>query len=221
MEFRLSRMTLQGKVAVTNLLLIACCVKITMADILPWGGWADHAVSFVLSALSFPIGWLSLLARDRLTSLLTLGVYIPANAYLWGFLVAELSKWRRQRKPGQHLMEFHLWRLTLQGKIAMGILSVIGVLLAVARIIYPAHYIYSAGSLYESDILSTPIGWGIAVLTFPLGWISEDVCDIDTNFWTIGMTALLIMLNAYLWGFFVAAIVRRCNRGKSDQANSE
>jgi CDP-diglyceride synthetase len=215
MQFRLSGMTLQGKVAVANLLLIASCVKIEMAEVFPWGGWADQMVSFALSALSFPLGWLSfLMIRNRLMTCLSLGLLIPANAYLWGYLVTVAARWRRRRQPGQRLVEFRLYRLTLQGKIAMGILGTICVLLAVAHVMYPAHHIYKAGCPSGSRIFSTPVGWGIAVLTFPLGWVSAEVSDIMRRCWTISMTACLILLNAYLWGFIVASSVRWCNRDK-------
>jgi len=112
MRLRLFKLGLEGKVAVTNLLLIGCALAVVRIGIAlgfpELDAHAQHelwatagAIAWIMVVvLSFPVGWLSAVLGSGDSFMVTIlaAVFLPLNAYLWGYVVAAIVKWRRARK---------------------------------------------------------------------------------------------------------------------------
>lgn len=105
-------------------------------------------------------------------------------------------------------MAFHLYKMTLQGKIAMANLTAIGLAAVSFLLIYPK-------GLY-SDAMMAHRQWAdffivvVMVVSFPVGWVGGFLGD---SFCCLGGHIidfpLSVPLNAYLWGYVGEALARR------------
>ena len=100
-------------------------------------------------------------------------------------------------------MGFRLFRMGIEGKIAVANLALIGCALCVVR---ASIYIRSEGWLAARAVAEV----AVAVLGFPVGWISALGGDTGGSPMVFILGAIFLPLNAYLWGYVVAAVVRRC-----------
>ena len=102
-------MGLEAKVAVINLSLVACALLVLRLTLTgppqPSGLLVFAATSayIVIVILSFPVGWLSLLlAGGAIGSVFMVFVlaciFLPLNAYLWGYIAAAIVRRRAGRK---------------------------------------------------------------------------------------------------------------------------
>lgn len=113
-------------------------------------------------------------------------------------------------------MQFRLYKMGIEGKVAVANMALINCALAV--ILYHVH-IQSEGSRAAAEIASG----AMIVLGFPVGGISligSSMHGPDVMFFTL--LAIFLPLNAYVWGYTVAAIVsshkaRRARRLSGDQ----
>ncbi len=111
MKLRLYKMGIEGAVAVVNLSLIG--VALVAFRVAFPKGFIDHnaasatrllvadLVWFAVHVLSFPVGWLGYLLDGSDHWLLTAPIYIPLNAYVWGYTVAAIRRKRRRRQVNQ------------------------------------------------------------------------------------------------------------------------
>ncbi len=108
---RLFRKGLEANVAVINLALVACALlvlRLTLACDPPPSGLVVSAAAcayIMVLILSFPVGWLSvLLAGGEIGSVFMVFVlaciFLPLNAYLWGYIAAVIVRRRAVRKHG-------------------------------------------------------------------------------------------------------------------------
>lgn len=107
MRVRLSRVGIEGKVAVANLGLVGLVLAgrlIAFPDgLVDQGSTSEGMLAFAsilnvtLTVLSFPVGWLSLLFTGMHGPPVTAVIFVPLNAYLWGYIVAAVVKWRNSR----------------------------------------------------------------------------------------------------------------------------
>lgn len=105
-RFRLYRMSLEGKIAVANLILIGLLIVIYVmvfpnADIdwyntTPLQSFLKKTLEVVISALAFPVGWFSYVIDPPSGPSLAAVLFVPLNAYLWGHTLAAV--YRRCRK---------------------------------------------------------------------------------------------------------------------------
>ena len=114
MGFRLFRMGIEGKVAVINLGLFGLVLT---AHLIAFPGAVINGDStpkdMLLLAcilLSVPVGWLSI--QFSLTfgveALLTAVIFVPLNAYLWGYVVAAvIRRWRKSYKACHGTVDGH------------------------------------------------------------------------------------------------------------------
>lgn len=107
MQLRLFKMSLEGKVAVANLALVGlallayritcprndvelfCSSKEMLAFV--------HAMEVMIVIFSFPVGWSSLLQPGVSGPPITAPIFVPLNAYFWGYLVAAIVRRRQAR----------------------------------------------------------------------------------------------------------------------------
>lgn len=108
MRVNLSKPRLHGVVAIINLALIGM-ILLTFLVAFP-GGVVDQdttsrnglllasTLEILLAVLSFPLGWLSLLFRAGVSGPPWAAViFVPLNAYLWGYIAAAVVNWRKTR----------------------------------------------------------------------------------------------------------------------------
>ena len=110
MRFRLFRMGIEGAIAVGNLSLLGIAMLVYLATSPPAGADYDSAgsgeflVAYVMTravlVLTFPVGWLGWLVSYG--ELLTAVIFVPLNAYLWGYTVAAIVRPRKPRRPTCH-----------------------------------------------------------------------------------------------------------------------
>lgn len=109
MRVRLYKMRLEGWVAVGNLLLVGLALgtflvafpdlTVNVDTASPRMLALDSAINVALAILTFPVGWLSDLFRLGVSGPpITAVIFVPLNAYLWGYVAAALIKWGRARK---------------------------------------------------------------------------------------------------------------------------
>ena len=106
MRFRLLRMGIEGKVAVANLALIGCALLVVLASVhnRSEGWFAAGTVAYaVVAVLGFPAGWFAMLGETAsglsgppMFVFMLGAIFLPLNAYLWGYVVAAIV--RRCRK---------------------------------------------------------------------------------------------------------------------------
>jgi len=83
---------------VANLLLVGCALAVILAAVhIGTDGWyaAGEFASVVVAILGFPVGWISMLGASTCDSgeIFILGaVFLPLNAYLWGYIVAAVVR---------------------------------------------------------------------------------------------------------------------------------
>jgi len=90
MPFRLYKMTLDGKIAVANMLLIIAVFLVFPLTSYGSGGLPDPVGVLAILVLTFPVGWLSAFFlnhfRDQpLLAVVLVAVFVVLNAYLWGY----------------------------------------------------------------------------------------------------------------------------------------
>jgi hypothetical protein len=99
-------------------------------------------------------------------------------------------------------MKLRLFRMGLEGKVAVANLSLLGCALIV---MFGPQAWMNEGSLAVAGVAYVVA----AVLTFPAGWMAA-VYGPPLLVFAIG--AIMFPLNAYLWGYTVAAFVRWIRR---------
>jgi len=112
MRFRLFRMSLQGWVATANLVLIGTALLVRRLSFPDGVVNVDRATSgelalaevvdVAVAVLSFPVAWVGQLFLPLSEPGLGPFVFVPLNAYFWGFLVARSyallrGRWRKPR----------------------------------------------------------------------------------------------------------------------------
>ena len=110
MRWRLFRMGIEGKVAFANLGLVGLALAaflIAFPDgVVHHDSTSEGMLAFasilqvMLAVLSFPVGWLSFLLDGMHGLGVTAVIFVPLNAYLWGYIVAAVVKWRKSRPQG-------------------------------------------------------------------------------------------------------------------------
>ena len=105
-------------------------------------------------------------------------------------------------------MRLRLFRMGIEGKIAVANLALIGCALCVVR---ASISIRSEGWRAASAVAEV----AVAVLGFPVGWISVLGGDTGGSEMVLILGAIFLPLNAYLWGYVVAAVVRRCRQPRN------
>ncbi len=107
MRFRLFKMGIEGKVATANLGLVGL-VLVAFLIRFP-SGIVDHdmaskgmlvfasVLEVILAVFSFPVGWLSMLFIGVSGPPVTAVIFVPLNAYLWGYIVAAVVRRRKSR----------------------------------------------------------------------------------------------------------------------------
>jgi hypothetical protein len=96
-------MTLEGKIAVANMLLVAAAFLVYSRTLTSYGSDAIFPEGvLVLAALTFPVGWLGwyLMARfcdQPLLAVVLAAVFVVLNAYFWGHVLAKLVRAVRDR----------------------------------------------------------------------------------------------------------------------------
>lgn len=98
-------MALRNRVAFLNLSLLGLCLifyRIITPDgvYLPGRESVGAFLYAVTAVLSFPVGWLSLLAAPTPLCYLLAAIFVPFNAYLWGFIIESLVEtfvWRKRK----------------------------------------------------------------------------------------------------------------------------
>ena len=105
MSFRFFKMGFEGKVAVANLASVGACLLVILLEAhLQSDAWrsAGAVAEKLMVVLAFPVGWLSFLASTvsgpPLMEYVLLTIFLPLNAFLWGYTAAAAIQWRRRRK---------------------------------------------------------------------------------------------------------------------------
>jgi hypothetical protein len=90
----------------------------------------------------------------------------------------------------------------LQGKIALGILIPLGIVLSVWKITFPygIHEIPDGSTVHEW--ISMCVIVGAAILTFPLGWFFASAPP--PTFEALAPRCIVIVFNAYMWAYLLA-----------------
>jgi len=103
--FRLYKMSLEGKIAVANMLLILAVVLVYPRMLSSYGSDVlfDPVGVLAVAALTFPVGWLggylfSKFCDQPLLAVVLLGVFWVLNAYFWGIVLAKLVRAVRARR---------------------------------------------------------------------------------------------------------------------------
>ena len=109
MRFRWFKMGIEGKVAVANLGLVGL-VLVALLITFPDGvirvdetsegmlAFLD-AIEVALMVLTFPVGWFPQVFSGMLHHPpMTTVIFVPLNAYFWGYIVATLVRWRKSRR---------------------------------------------------------------------------------------------------------------------------
>ena len=100
MLFRLYKMTLEGKIAVANMLLILAVVLVYPRTLSSYGFDVLPGPVGVLAfcALTFPLGctlggyFLSKFCDQPLLAVVLFVVFVVLNAYFWGYVLAKLVR---------------------------------------------------------------------------------------------------------------------------------
>jgi len=102
-HFHLYKMTLEGKIAVANMLLFHAVVFVFRVlpcpTVYSGGPLPSATATLAIAATTFPVGWLSVLFADEFYGQPLLAVvFVPLNAYFWGYVLAKLVRAVRARK---------------------------------------------------------------------------------------------------------------------------
>ena len=112
-------------------------------------------------------------------------------------------------------MPFRLYKMGLEGKVAVANMAFINCALAV--ILYHVH-IQSEGSRAAAEVALFAVG----VLGFPVGWLAmiffASPAPDPLGFF---FAMIFLPLNAYVWGKTVEAIVRRLKARKTPRASGD
>ena len=109
MRLRLWRMDTEGKIAVGNLGLTAIAILVVLLITTLSDGHPGPTASmfrvvgvFALAVLSFPVGWLGVLfGTCAPLGGFALIIFIPLNAYLWGYVAASIQRSSNARKAAK------------------------------------------------------------------------------------------------------------------------
>jgi hypothetical protein len=104
MRFRFFKLPgFEGRVAIANLLLIGFMlvthliafpeIWVDVDKTSPRMRMFDDVLFGVVIVLAFPVGWLSMMDYHALASV----IFLPLNAYLWGYAAAAIIHWRKNR----------------------------------------------------------------------------------------------------------------------------
>ena len=107
-------------------------------------------------------------------------------------------------------MPFRLYKMDLKGKVAFGNLGLIGLALLVFRIASPHGLFIADCPLEAMRAVATAALHAVFVLGFPVGWLSTIADEGMPHAGPVIFAAIFLPLNAYLWGHFVAWVVKRC-----------
>lgn len=107
-------------------------------------------------------------------------------------------------------MRFRLFRMGIEGKVAVVNLGLFGLVLTAYLIAFPGGQI-DVDSTPKNMLRLASILWvAIIVLSFPVGWLSILLMFVTTDILLASFTVFIFVpLNAYLWGYVVAAVIRR------------
>ncbi len=106
-------------------------------------------------------------------------------------------------------MPFRLYKMGLEAKVAVANMTLVNC--ALVMILFSL-YIESEGWQAAANVARI----GIAVLGFPVGWISLlCVTSGGPDVMSFALLAICLTLNAYVWGKVMAAIVRRFKTQKT------
>jgi hypothetical protein len=106
-RFRIYKMSLEGKIAVANMLLIIAVFLVfprTIYFLVPYNitVMPDLDGVLALAALTSPVGWLGRFLLDKfcdqpLLAVVLVVVFVVLNAYFWGYVLAKLVRAVRAR----------------------------------------------------------------------------------------------------------------------------
>ena len=106
MRLRLYKMEIEGKVAVANLGLVGLVLVVFLiADgVVNTDTTSEGMLTFkfvlhaIIMVLTFPVGWLSNMCTGVSGPPVTAVIFVPLNAYLWGYIVAAVVRRRKSRR---------------------------------------------------------------------------------------------------------------------------
>ena len=115
-------------------------------------------------------------------------------------------------------MRWHLYKMSLEGAIAVANLVLIGIILAVFMAAFPEGVVYHDRATKAELMLAYILEVALIVLAFPVGWASALLDGGTLPQLTLMLAIVFVPLNAYLWGYVGAAIVRfvRARRGRQN-----
>jgi len=100
-------MGIEGAIAVANLILMGAALLVLLAmfpDGLDYGSATKgeilvaETVKIVVVVLAFPVGWISCFVEPVHGPPLTAMVFVPLNAYVWGYSVAAFLRFLKARR---------------------------------------------------------------------------------------------------------------------------
>jgi hypothetical protein len=114
-------------------------------------------------------------------------------------------------------MRFSLFKLRLEGIVAVINLGLVGVVLLTFLIAFPEGVVDQNTTSRNGLLLDSTLDVLLAILTFPVEWLTLPFTPMDGAPFT---ALIFVPLNTYFWGYVTAAIVRRykARRGKGNTA---
>ena len=108
MRLRLFKMGTEGKVAVANLALMSAALLVFLITFpnaeVKYDSASEgellvaRAVGIIVAVLAFPVGWVSAILGGVSDPPVTAVIFVPLNAYMWGYVVAAFLRWRKARR---------------------------------------------------------------------------------------------------------------------------
>lgn len=107
-------------------------------------------------------------------------------------------------------MRLNLYRMKLEGWIAVANLCLIGVALLAFRMTFPRSSVNTATASQHELMLASGVEITVVVLSFPVGWLSCLGSAVSPL-----LTVVFVPLNAYVWGYSLAALIRWCRKRRA------
>ncbi len=104
-------------------------------------------------------------------------------------------------------MVLRLYKMSLQGAVAVCNLTLLGIALLVWIGTFPELVVNLARATETQLVVDRVLWTAVAVLTTPLGWLIPEICVGPADALLAAM--IVVPVNAYLWGWAIAALCRR------------
>ena len=83
---------------------------------------------------------------------------------------AEVAYKLSNRQPEGHRMPWHLYRMSLKGKVAVGNLTALGIFLLLFKATFPSGVVKIEFATTAERTIAYGAKYALEVLTFPVGW---------------------------------------------------